>query len=115
MLNIFPQPLCSDDFYPLPIAFTNPDGTPKDLSGKTLGLTVKDEPTDSNDVTQARFYQNIFGDTTGQVVFAIRGLGAGLYWMDVKIWTTSAVPSDRQTVIPPVQMKIIQSVTTRST
>ena|SRR5215510_387167 len=114
MLNIFPYPLCSGDLYPIPIVMTNPDGTPKDLSGKTLGITVKTLPADSDD-TQASFMQSIFGDSTGKITFQVRGLSAGTYWMDVKIWTTGATPSDRQTIIPPLEMKILQSVTTRTT
>jgi hypothetical protein len=113
MLNIFPQPLCSGDVYPLPIIFTKPDGTPMDMTGKTLGLTVKVEPIDSDD-TQGSFWENLTGDTTGKVVFNIKGLAAGTYWMDVKIWSTGLTPSDRQTIIPPLQMKVIQSVTTRT-
>src|ERR1700747_871201 len=108
MLNIFPQTLCSGDTIPLALSFMDqPAGTARDLTGKTLGLTVKTEPEDSDD-TLAAFMQDIVGDSTGKVAFVISPLEAGTYWMDVKIWTTGATPSDRQTVIPTMQMKIIQ-------
>ena len=113
MLNIFPQTLCSGDIYPLQLIFTNPDNTAKDMTGKTLGLTVKLEPADSDD-TQAPFWQNLSGDVTGKFTFNIAGLAAGNYWMDLKIWTTNLIPNDRQTIIAPLQMKVIQSVTTRT-
>src|SRR4029077_6185836 len=114
MLNIFPNTLCSGDTIPLALSFTDQStGTAHNLTGKTLGLTVKTEPEDRDDTLEA-FHANIVGDTTGKIAFVISPLPAGIYWMDVKIWTTGATPSDRQTVIPSLQMKVIQSVTTRT-
>jgi hypothetical protein len=111
MLNIFPQPMCSGDVYPLKMSFTQ-GGQPFNLTGKTFGLTVKLNPEDSNDTTEAIQWQNLNGDTTGVIAFSVGPFEAGTYWMDVKTWTTGSTGS-RSTVIPPLQLRIIQSVTTR--
>jgi hypothetical protein len=110
MLNIFPQTLCSGDAIPLKLTLVHKsDGSPYDLTGATLSLTVKPQPEDSDD-HQAPFMQDVTGDSTGLVNFIITSLPAGTYWMDIKMLTSG----QRTTIIPPVQMKLIQSVTTRA-
>lgn len=112
MLNIFPQTLCSGDIIPLKLTFKDKTtGNPYDLTGSTVGATVKSFPEDSLD-TQAQFHQDIVGDTTGIIAFQIGPLSAGDWWLDVKMWN-GTTPPVRTTVISPVQMHIIQSVTTR--
>jgi hypothetical protein len=112
MLNIFPQTLCSGDINPLTLTFTK-NGAAYSLVGSTLSMTVKAEPEDSNDLTTALLWQDVVGDATGIVTFNVGPLAAGTYWLDVKKWLTGQTPTMRQTVIPPVQIKIIQSVTSR--
>jgi hypothetical protein len=112
MLNIFPQILCSGDTIPINLTFTDKaTGNPYNLTGNTVGLTVKTEPEDSDD-TLAAFHQDMPGDATGKISFSVSPLEAGTYWLDVKMWTgTTSGP--RTTVIPPLQFNVIQSVTTR--
>jgi len=112
MLNIFPQTLCSGDINPLKLTFTK-NGIAYDLTGSTLGMTIKTIPDDTTDSTEAIQWQNVIGDTTGIVTFNVGPLSAGTYWLDVKKWLTSQTPTMRSTVIPPVQIKILQSVTSR--
>ena len=112
MLNIFPQILCSGDTIPVNLVFTDKaTGNPYNLTGNTLGLTVKTEPEDSDD-TLAAFHQDVTGDATGKVSFSITPLLAGTYWLDIKMHQGSPT-GPRTTVIPPLQMKVVQSVTTR--
>jgi hypothetical protein len=91
------------------------NGVVMSLVGSTFGMTIKDTPEDSPDQTEAAQWQDINGDATGIITFSIGPLSAGVYWLDVKKWLTGATPSMRTTVIGPVQLKIIQSVTTRGT
>ena len=112
MLNIFPQTLCSGDVYPLALTFTK-NGVAYNLTGSTLGMTIKTVPEDSDD-TQGVQWQNVIGDATGKVTFNVGPLAAGTYWLDVKKWTTGQGPTTRSTVIEPFEIKIIQSVTTRT-
>jgi hypothetical protein len=111
MLNIFPQTLCSGDSIPLKLNFKDKvTGNPYDLTGSTFGLTVKKLPDTQPDET-AEFVQNVNGDSTGVINFMITGLSAGSHWMDVKKWVTTS--GTRSTVIPPIEMKVMQSVTSR--
>lgn len=117
---IFPEPLFSGDAIPLVLNFwqTQPDpaatppvtGVPLNLTGKKVGVTVKNQPTD--DDTAAQFKQDLVGDTTGRIAFAITGLGAGIFWLDVKMWDASNV---RSPVIAPQQFTVEQSITDRTT
>jgi len=112
MLNIFPQTLCSGDTIPINLTFTDKTtGNPYNLTGNTLGLTVKEEPEDSDD-TKAPFHQDVVGDATGKISFSISPLAAGTYWLDVKMWQ-GPTTAPRTTVIPPLQFNVVQSVTTR--
>jgi hypothetical protein len=112
MINIFPQTLCSGDVNPLILTFTQ-SGNPYNLTGSTLGMTIKIQPEDSDD-TQSAQWQNVIGDATGKITFNVGPLSAGTYWLDVKKWITGPPASMRSTVVPPFQIKIIQSVTTRT-
>jgi hypothetical protein len=112
MLNIFPQPMCSGDVYPLKMTFTQ-NGTAVNLTGSTFGMTVKNQPDDQNDTTESVQYQNVTGDATGIINFSVGPLPAGTYWMDVKKWITGPPTSMRTTVLAPFQIKLIQSVTSR--
>jgi len=111
MLNIFPQTLCSGDTIPIKLSFTNAStGAVYSLAGSTVGVTVKADPlaADTSD-SDALYQQDTPGDATGIVSFVIPGLAAGIYWLDIKLWTSP----NRTTVIPSVQFKLIQSVTAR--
>jgi len=112
MLNIFEQTLCSGDIYPLVLTFTQ-SGAAYNLTGSTLGMTIKTVPQDSDD-TKAVQWQNVIGDATGKATFNVGPLPAGTYWLDVKKWTTGQGPTTRNTVISPLEIKVIQSVTTRT-
>jgi hypothetical protein len=112
MLNIFPQTLCSGDIYPLTMTFTK-NGAAYDLTGSTFGMTIKTEPEDSDDTLAAQ-WQNVIGDTTGKITFNVGPLSAGTYWLDIKKWLTGPPASMRTTILSPQQIKIIQSVTTRT-
>jgi hypothetical protein len=112
MLNIFPQPLCSGDTYPLKLTFVDKTtGNPYNLTGATVGTTVKLAPGNDPD-SDAVFTQTVVGDTTGIINFSIGPLNAGDYWMDVKLWRVGP-PATRTTVLAPLQMHILQSVTSR--
>lgn len=107
--NIFPQPLCSGDTIPLNLAFKDKvTGNPIDLTGKTVGVTVKTQPGNDPD-TDAAFFYDVSGDTTGAINFLLGPFVAGDYWLDVKLWTGAT----RSTILAPVQMHILQSVTSR--
>lgn len=110
MLNIFPQPLCSGDTIPLKLTFKNADGTPHSLVGSTVGATVKPDPDDNPD-TQATWMHSVTGDATGIIQFYIAPMTAGDYWLDVKMWNGTGL---RTTVLAPLQMHLIQSVTART-
>jgi hypothetical protein len=109
-VSIFPDPLYSGDVYPLSLAFQNPDGTAYNLTGITVGCTVKKIVTDPD--TAALYQQDIPGDSSGNVVFVITPLAAGVYYLDVKWWNTTQA-NQRTTVIGTTQMQINQSVTAR--
>lgn len=110
-LNIFPSSLYSGDSIPLSLAFQNPDGTPYNLTGITVGCTVKQQPTDPD--TAALYQQDIVGTTSGNIGFVITPLAVGTYWLDVKWWNTM-LANQRTTVIGSTQMQINQSVTARA-
>lgn len=110
-INIFPQPLCSGDIYPLKLTFTQSSGAAYDLTGSHVGGTVKLTPNDDPDVQQSVWMQSVAGDTTGVIQFYIGPLDEGDYWLDIKMWNSTNV---RSTVLAPVQMHVIQSVTART-
>jgi hypothetical protein len=112
MLNIFPQPMCSGDVYPLKMTFSQ-NGVAVNLTGSTFGMTVKNQADDQNDLTTSVQHQDIAGDATGIITFSVGPLPAGTYWMDVKKWITGPPASMRTTVLAPFQIKLIQSVTAR--
>lgn len=118
-LNIFPQTLCSGDVIPLKLAFVQPGTeTPYNMTGSTIGVTVKplpeDTPIGETVDTEAEFKQDLPGDTTGVFNFLIGPLTVGDHWLDIKMWqTVGGVNSNRTTIVAPVQMHIVQSVTTR--
>lgn len=111
-ISIFPDPLYSGDSIPLSLAFQNPNGTAYNLTGITVGCTVKKLPTDPD--TAALYQQDTPGDTTGNIAFVISPLSVGTFYLDVKWWNT-AQSNQRTTVIGTTTMQINQSVTVRST
>jgi hypothetical protein len=118
--SIFPNPIFSGDAIPLVLKFwtTPPDptanppvvGVPRSLVGFTVGCTVKGQPAGDTDVG-AQFQQDLAGDDTGAIGFAITGLTAGTYWIDVKMWDSDNV---RSTVIAPTQFSVSPSITDRA-
>lgn len=113
-LNIFPQAICSGDIFPINLLFKNQStGNPEDMTGSTVGVTVKSGELDESTVddSDAVFQHDIAGDTTGKFTFYVGPLDAGDYWIDVKMWSGTA----RTTVLTPVQMHVLQGVTVRTT
>lgn len=110
-LNIFPDPLFSGDSIPLSLAFQNPDGTPYNLTGITVGCTVKKNATDAD--SAALYQQDIVGTTSGNIGFVITPLNVGTYYLDVKWWNVGQA-NQRTTVIGTTQLQINQSVTARA-
>ena len=76
-------------------------------------MTIKTTPEDSDDTLSAQ-WQDVIGDSTGQVTFNVGPLEAGEYWLDIKKWITGPPASMRSSVIAPLPIKIVQSVTTRT-
>lgn len=114
MANIFPQPLYSGDVIPLQLSFFEADGTtPKPLTGNTIGLTVKTQPSNTDDA-QGIYSQDVVGDATGIINFQITPLNAGNYYLDIKNWITGQTPPQRTTIIGTTQFTILQSVTARA-
>lgn len=111
-LNIFPNPLYSGDSIPLSLAFQNPNGSAYNLTGITVGCTVKVNATDLD--TAALYQQDIPGTTSGNIGFVITPLAVGTYYLDVKWWNTTQA-NQRTTVIGTMAIQINQSVTARST
>lgn len=108
---IFPYPLWSGDVYPLSLHFYQEDGvTVMDLTGITVGCTVKDDPTDPD--SDAFYKQDIPGDATGIIPFMVGPVPAGTFWLDVKWWNTTQ-NNQRQSVLPNTQFVVSQSVTAR--
>lgn len=111
-VSIFPNPLYNGDSIPLSLAFQNPDGTPYNLTGITVGCTVKKFATDLD--TAALYQQDIPGTTSGNIAFVITPLAVGTFYLDVKWWNTNQA-NQRTTVIGTTAMQINQSVTARTT
>lgn len=109
--SIFPDPLFSGDSIPLSLAFQNSDGTAYNLTGITVGCTVKQNATDLD--SAALYQQDIPGTTSGTIGFVIAPLQVGTYYLDVKWWNVGA-GNQRTTVIGTTAMQINQSVTARS-
>jgi hypothetical protein len=112
MLNIFPKQPCSGDIIVLKLQFYQSDGiTPKDLTGITVGVTVKIAP--DTDLTDAKavFEKDIPGDTTGTITYQMGPFNYGTYWLDVKSWSGP----QRSNVLSPTEFKVQQSVTNRAT
>lgn len=109
--SIFPDPLYNGDAIPLSLAFQNPDGSPYNLTGITVGCTVKKNPTDPD--SAALYQQDTPGSGSGTIAFVITPLNVGTYYLDVKWWNTSQA-NQRTTVIGTTPMQINQSVTTRA-
>ena len=117
MSTILPNPIWSGDSFPIALTFwsvpptdpTNPStGTVRNLTGYKVGCTVKANAGDTD--SQAKFQQDIAGDTTGKIAFAVTALPVGSYWIDIKIWDASNV---RSTVVNPTQFNVQQSITQR--
>lgn len=108
--SLFPNPPCSGDAIPLKLTFKDKaTGNPYNLTGATVGITVKIAPSDEPD-TNAVFKQDVAGDTTGIIQFYVDPLAVGSYWLDVKMWNGS---QHRSTVIAPAKFSVVQSVTSR--
>ena len=110
--QLFTYSLYSGDVIPLTLHFYQADGkTPLDLTGITIGTTVKVNNTSPD--SSAVFQKDTAGDTTGVISWMIPGLNTGNYWIDVKWWNT-AQNNARQTVIGTSQFVVNQSITQRS-
>jgi hypothetical protein len=95
--------------------------TPKDMTGYTVGLTVKTSVTDPQTEqpipdSQALFAQDLAGDATGLFAFKIPGqtagavtLAPGSYYLDVKQWD----PAGERTTVLITTLPINESVTQR--
>jgi len=109
--QLFTYQLYSGDIIPLTLNFYQSDGkTPLNLTGITVGTTVKTNPTGTD--SGSLFWQDKAGDTTGVISYVISPLSAGSYWIDVKWWNV-AQGNTRQTVIGASQFTVAQSVTAR--
>jgi hypothetical protein len=94
-ISIFTQPFFSGDCIPITVKFFGADNvTPLDLTGQTVGITVKRNQTDLD--SAALYEKDIAGSTTGVINFLIPGftgstptLIPGSYFFDVKRWDTT--------------------------
>ena len=120
--SIFSQAFPSGDDIPLSIQFYQADNvTPKDMTGYTVGLTVKTTVTDpQTDLpipdSSALFQKDLAGNTTGLFPFLIPGQTAGVptlvpgnYFLDVKQWDSTG----KRTTVLTTTLPINESVTQR--
>ena len=108
MANIFPYALYSGDPIPVQLIFYDANGNILNLTGTTVGLTVKVSATDPD--AEAVYTKDIVGDATGTVNFTVPPPPVGNYVMDVKWWNASSVRSN----ILQEAFTINQSVTQRN-
>lgn len=110
--SLFSNPPCSGDIRPFELFFKdNVTGNPYDLTGATVGMTIKIAPSDEPDTTGV-YMKDIVGDATGKITFYIGPLSVGSYWLDVKMWQINGSQL-RTTIIQPTKFSVIQSVTSR--
>jgi hypothetical protein len=107
---IFPNILYSGDPIPLNLTFYKSDRVSlKDLTGITVGCTVKANETDPD--SEALFQEDIPGDTTGVINFLIPGQNSGQYFIDVKTWLTTQ--SNQRSTLFNTTFDVQQSITLR--
>lgn len=114
MANIFPFALFSGDPIPVNLIFydlvIDPSGnTVLNLTGSTVGLTVKVNATDPD--ADAVYTKDLAGDATGKISFSVPAPAPGNYVLDVKWWNSTNVRSN----ILQEAFTINQSVTQRTT
>ena|ERR1700756_5409885 len=121
--SIFAPGFNSGDDIPIPVIFFQSDNlTPIDMTGQTVGITIKEALTDANGNpvpdSQAIFSQDLPGDTSGTFSFLIPGftlgnptLLPGNYFVDCKKWDLTG---KRSTVFTS-SLPINESVTLRAT
>jgi hypothetical protein len=107
MANIFPYALYSGDPIPVQLIFYDANNNILNLTGTTVGLTVKVNATDPD--AEAVYTKDLVGDATGTVNFTVPAPPIGNYVMDVKWWNASNVRSN----ILQEAFTINQSVTQR--
>jgi hypothetical protein len=121
--SIFPSAFPSGDDIPLNIQFYQADNvTVKDMTGYTIGITVKQTVTDPQTElpipdSAALFQKDLPGNSSGLFAFLIPGQTAGAvtfvpgnYYLDVKQWD----PSASRTTVLTTTLPINESVTQRS-
>jgi hypothetical protein len=119
--SIFPQAFPSGDDIPLNLQFYASDNvTPKDMTGYTVGLTVKASVTDPQTKepvpdSAALFQKDLPGDATGLFPFKIPGQTAGAvtlvpgnYYLDVKQWNLAGERTTTLTTTLPVNESVTQ-------
>ena len=119
--SIFPSGFPSGDDIALTVQFYQADNvTAKDMTGYTVGMTVKTQVTDYQDnpiPDSAALYQHdMAGNTTGAFTFKIPGqtagaatLAPGNYYLDVKQWDSTG----NRTTVLSTRLPIDESVTQR--
>ena len=120
--SIFTSAFPSGDDIPINVQFYQSDNvTVKNMTGYTVGMTVKTALTDpqtGNAIpdSQALYQKDLAGNTTGLFSFLIPGQTAnaptlvpGNYFMDIKQWD----PSAKRTTVLTTMLAINESVTLR--
>jgi hypothetical protein len=121
--SIFTQAFVSGDDIPLSVQFYKSDNvTIKDMTGFTVGMTVKSTIIDPQTEvpipdSQALFQMDLAGNTTGLFSFVIPGqtagnptLAPGNYYLDLKQWD----PTNKRTTVVTTMLPVTDSVTQRT-
>jgi hypothetical protein len=121
--SIFPQAFPSGDDIPFNLQFYASDNvTVKNMTGYTVGITVKSSITDPQTGvpvpdSAALFKEDLAGNTTGLFAFEIPAQTAGVptlvpgtYFLDVKQWDSTG----KRTTVLTTTLPINDSVTQRS-
>jgi hypothetical protein len=119
----FNQAFPSGDDIPLSVQFYQADNvTPKDMTGYTVGMTVKATVTDPQTKlpvpdSAALYEKDLAGNTSGLFPFKIPGqtagaptLAPGEYYLDVKRWDSTGT----RTTVLTTALAINESVTQRA-
>src|SRR5215831_16824000 len=117
--SVFNQAFPSGDDISLTVEFYQSDNvTPKDMTGFTVGMTIKrtvtDPQTDLPIPDSAALYQkDLPGNTTGLFLFAIPGQTAGAptfqpgdYFLDVKQWDSTGKRTTVLTTMLPINESV---------
>ena len=119
----FNQAFPSGDDIPLSVQFYQADNvTPKDMTGFTVGMTVKQTVTDPQTGlpvpdSAALYQKDLAGNTSGLFQFKIPGqtagaptLAPGNYFLDLKRWDSTGL----RTTVLTTGLPINESVTQRA-